>query len=1568
MRILTAFIMACCLVGWLPAQTVKRDAAACVQALQAAIDRGETNAEALLDLTESCILEGQAATAQRMLLALHDGASDPHVKLALLRPLKWAAGAAWKMPELVKLFAARHDAQPGSALACLEHAEVEGASHSYPAQRANLTKAATLGLGDEALLREVVDRQEEAGFWDDALSTAESWAQRHATPQAKCRLACLHLIVGDDARAWALASEAVKDSRLAAGDLQELARVACELHAWEHVAVLLTDALLKFSRHLGLLSLQAVALEEAGRDDAAAKAFLHLLSTREALVVEPAVPSPVSGSGNLAEIRSRDFSDQPPGTRDFVLHEAWSSLAYVHRAAPPSIGDRFMRHLENVVHVPVAQDEARIFALLHLWALNASGAKVLAEDIKREMAAAGMSHLALNTEPGGGKPVEIADVLKKNPDNEALHAWWLGMWHGRLSSAYMQVMQHCVDLFAGRYPVLAFTAAKQLANSSSPEQERYQQQALTLFQVISKTLTPFVLSTVYRQVEETKTWKNAAAWQDATIAVQERAARELPDDWVLPRTRVQSRYEVVLGWLVSLEASQWWEQYARALEEEARHQAPTGWIIQHSPFGSYGQGSPLLGKDGVRFPNVLLRWPQSLIETFGVFHDVKTRASSLYHPKGPWIGMLRDPWLKLVAQWRHGEAAAARAEMERRLAKPDATLADLWLGAWLAWEADTQFADEAAEQAAIRLAAERLAKAATFPLEGIVRSYLDAALLRAVLALHERPPALVAAAHDAAKRFCSGTLASEYDGKDLKIAFETLGFTHEAALVEKIPVVPHPNESLARIHGPVPASTLACLRRSPPRTDVDDRQGKKALSADIQVREAMRQLHQLRPDSGWGGLDGRLMEQWKTGGIWDAVLAAAKPQDGATARELLRAGQDFELLRQPETARQHYETALQLSERLDEARVRLVILALPERGEAALALLKEIKAESIGPLLEKLGGMASSYSRENRTAQADATMNLLTRWLQHLTESCGELPTSSTLPLQHLMLDSSERSAELCRTALAFRELADIAFGSIAEDALRKKRPLTDAAVLARDLLKAKAVWAREPQRSFSSTSPTSAALPADGVVTQPGAALILVWDAWQRQAGQEVESTILPLLSETGKIDEAAVRAGAALFFCAPDQFVETAGRFLQNEQARRIFTGHSFTDRFFAGGTLDFITLVWRLRKLDVSLEGLFLAELAKPETAASSLEALAGYIGLEEHMTVPQARSFVRGLRDLLVDPDPARRRAFIGSVRESGSYTPVPERWQRQSPVPPGTVQYVSWLRKLLAEPRTCRAALEMAVEDGLAGDRQWRANDLRGAFWELDKHGPQHLVALLDGFAMLAPAKEFRTWAMEPDPSGSLFDTAVDTLIGDGKVSKPALEMVKAIQPETFGTGMIMAWAAAEKATDESGRKDAFLRFVKAHGVEFKLIPAEHWQEIGVFLKSLGGWSKPWHLSAEEKVTLAPVVEAQGRYLAWFAGQVMAVNHWDDFHRSGYAFIELSSHAFISLAEAEPTRASALAVKVLELLEKPARIPDPHFYNTPENPRRDWLFYAAETSAGKAVLRALVKAEEIDKVR
>ena len=805
-----------------------------------------------------------------------------------------------------------------------------------------------------------------------------------------------------------------------------------------------------------------------------------------------------------------------------------------------------------------------------------------------------------------------------------------------------------------------------LGGCSGPQCAIYQEKALALFQTLGGRIDAFSFYAANRLVAETKNRHNVRAWQDAAISFMERGAAELPDEWEEPQRKAADqpgRHEVVSGLLMSLRQCARWEDFARVLEAEAGRKEPLTSILRSSTFGSYGQGAPLLGDAALRFPNMSLRWPRVVKEFLGVDHDAGIRATRDEPMDTAWLETLHDPWLKVVAQWRFGDAVAARAAIERRITRPDADLTDWWLAAWLAWEADSRFPDDQAEQQATLRAAERLARAASFPAEDIARRYLNAALLRAVLALHQRPAALVEAAHAAARRFCDGSVATTYDREDLIAAFQALGFTTEADRAKTLPVVPHPNESLALLNG---------------------------LSAD-----------------------------------------------------------------------------------------------------------------KAGPLVEKICRLSNNgWGGDVDLPKAAAALDLLTRWLRAVADSHRELPGSAVLPLQSLMLERKPLATELCRAALTIPGLADIAFGCLAEDALRNRRPLTEMAGLARNLLKAKAEWARGPRRSACHLDPMSRALPEDGIITQPGPALILIWDAWQRQAPREIDEVILPLLRDAGTVDEAAVRAGGDLFFCAPDKFIEAARRFVRNDAARVEFTGHAFTEPSTAGGTMDFITLIWQVTQPDVPIDELYLSELEGPAATSAPLDALANYIGLAGHMTRGQAARLVRDLRDRLVDRDPVRRRMLVESTRERSRYNQGPARWQRKRVTPSGTWGFVRFLAKLLAEPKTCRVALEMAIEDGLAGDATWRANDLRNAFTQANCRRPERLIALLDGYSMLSPAGDFRTWAMDVDPSGSLFDTAVGRLAGTmgdpdhGDSASAAMELVKSRRPETFGTGLVMAWAAA----------------------------------------------------------------------------------------------------------------------------------------------------------------------------
>jgi len=1242
-------------------------------------------------------------------------------------------------------------------------------------------------------------------------------------------------------------------------------------------------------------------------------------------------------------VNQEDFADMPPGVLDFAWLEQWASLAYTHRASSENFDSRWDRGPKNVVHLPDSVDEARAFALVHLRELKSAGAAVVEKEVEQVLESGGHAHAAAGLN---------APDPSQHPENRPLHAWWLKRqhWRGNLQPQNVPVLRRCVEMFADKHPQMAFIAAMHLAQMEGAEQIKFREQALELFVRGSKMSRSFAMEASRYLVGDTQKWSNAVPWQEAVIHVQKMNLAGLPNDWAKPQPRdsaAPSRHAEAWSLLSSLRACGRWKEVGELIEEEARHQEPAESVMRRTPFISYGRGGPLLGDDALCFPNLLLRWPQTVTEALGVYQSAETRSSSQQHQEGPWTQHLRDPWLKLMARWRFGDVRAVRDEITQRLASPDATLTDCWAGAWLAWEADTDFPNDEAEQAAARLAAERLTRAAAFPVEGVVRTHLDAALLRTMLALRERSDLLLEAARGAARRFCRGTVASTYDAGDLYNAFETLGFHDEALRIHRAPVVPHVEEAL-KYRPQLPAQdTLSRLRRQPPRDEEVSRQSPPNVGTF--VSQALRRLHKVTPDNDLRGDGRQLVTQAREWKFEDALSAAVAPRADATAREHLRAGYDYELLGLRAKAVEQYESATRLSPALHEARGRLALLLLPDQPDKALAQIEAVTPGRKGTVIEALCKMALMKEPASLSA-----LQLLTRWLQQLADAGGTVPGQALYPIQNLMSGPGADRAALCRVARHFPYLDDAAFRSIAEEALARELPLTSVAAQARAMLKAKA----SPRAAEAPTMwvySNSRAMPDQGVITQPGPALILIWDAWQRNAASEIESDVIPLLRSAGHSNEEPIRLGAELFFCPPDKFIECAGRFLRSDQARMHVTGHSFTDVFADGGTLDFITLVWRLRKLEGPLESLFLAEMDRTEARGSSLQALVHYINLAPHLTSEAARKLVRGLRDNLVGTDPELRKLRIAGTRERSRYALPDVRWQRKRTPPPGVSKYTSMLTKLIAEPKTCRAAMEMAEEDGLTKNHDWRVNEMMAGF----THGtrsPDELIRLMEGFSMLGPPEEFRTWAMEPDRSSSLFDMAVGVLTRSEPESKAALEMVRSRKPETFGQAMVLTWASL-RAVRELEEHKILAQFVNAHGDELARIPVERWPEVGFFFKRTSNWETPWNLSLDERVTWMPLVKAQGRYLAHFAPQVLTHNHWEDVEISCYMFIEQTSRAFVFLAESDPAKAISLAKHTLALLAKPPKHPGPPDVNTPKNPRHDWVFSAVPTVESLAVLRS-----------
>lgn len=1245
---------------------------------------------------EACLNEGQAVKAERLMRQQHNAATDDAVKATLFGAWIWTSHATGSLDGLMKEFTARRDANRDSSLAWLELAVVSDAAQTFiQIPKDCLLEAAKRNPGSTALLTIIVAQLEEHDMWRDALAAMTRWRKLEPGPRMTGALACLELLVDDDLRGWELAKEVASAKADDPSALREVIETACELREWRRAAALAQDGLKQWPDDTQLLCLRAVALEESGQDDVAAAAYLRILALRD--TKHPAKPASDENEQRWRNgIRLR--GKLPEGVKDIAQLSAWTERAYAYRRNMDGMGMKWGREIYPALYLPETESDVRAFALLHLNSMSRDGAKVPQADIFKALAASGHESMAVVAALQADRlsPEKMSEILlRDHAQDEKVFAWWLSGEYGRWRAPkFAPVLEHCAKLFADRYPALAFHAAIQLARIPGADQTRHQAFALERFRALAEVEPKIARSEAYMLDRETGKWPVAKEWRDAMIPVLERGTKEAPETWMRDSSPgdMLSRYECGLALLQVLSADHRWEAHARFLDDESKRPLPLNVLLHGNPFGSYAQGASLLSDAAMAFPNALLLWPHSIIETLGVFHDPETRTRQSLPEDKSWIACLQNPLLKVTAQWRTGDIAGANAEIERRIRQPDATLADWWLAAWLAWQADTIFPDDASEQHATRTAAERLARAAEFPAEGHVRLLLDAALLRSVLALKERPAALADAAHAAARRFCNGTMPSTYDTEDLKAAFGHLGFTEEAARIGRAAIVPHPAAATAYGKTMMPGTTLGRYR-GPQQQGDDGGAGKAKPERDAVARRALQKLHHAFPGSSWFPRIGVSRNGTKDVSLQDAVAALAIPREDATPRELLRAGQDFELLGKPEFARTHYETAARQAPQLSEARSRLAILLLDEHADEAEKMIEALPDHACAPVVEALVERIRPEVQEKTRGDA---MRVLVTWLRHLAAAKKDLPADCVVPLQHALLEKKSYPGELCVAALGIRDIADDALARIGEEAMRRRQPLVQAAAFAKALLRAKAVWPYAPPWGIQTRTESK---PAEDRVEHPNAMLILIWDAWQRQAPQEIESVILPLLRQTEyPPQDETVRCGSALFFCASAEFPAAAQRFAENEAAHYATISHSFTDHFFDGGTLDFVNLVWHLRHLTVPLDDLFISQLAKADASDTRMEAVTNYLNLAGRMSAEQMAAFIRRVRDQLVGGTEERRRTWFAAARERSRH--VPERWSRTLALPAGTNTYVRFLRVLGGLPHASEAASQAAQEDGI----------------------------------------------------------------------------------------------------------------------------------------------------------------------------------------------------------------------------------------------------------------------------
>ena len=762
-----------------------------LEALKAALSEPDLDHHLVSRCLRSCHWTGFLEEASQELQDKQDHTEDGPRRYAMMPHIIWAAQGLGQIPALRAKFEQRGESERQSAQAWLELGMVRRAASGFIADyRTCFIQAGKQNPLCETSLEQILHELEREGLFDEAREVLDRWRGPLASHRLTARLAALELFNGNHANGWELAYEVLNSKKGDAASFSLILEAAFEGQQRKEAALFASKSLLLFPDDFRLMCVSAVCFEEGGIPDEAVRTFLRVLS--------------LPGDGNRVPRKRLPGSfgfavpdvGLPPGAEISLLCSPWHTLAYAYRGDPNRLRSSWSNDPEVRLYLPECVAEAKAFAASHINGMRQAGVPLPETELKKLLASpqgAGVSWV-LTPRNKDFKMENLGSILlNEEPGNSASFACllhWMGQ-SPRLARdpGAVPVLEHSARLFEQSYPELEFQTRCHLSRLPSPRQQAHQQRALILFQRLAGEVRDAALDFSHYLDPAILSWPEPDVWQTTALSALEKGRTSFPEewDWREPTSKF-SRYECAIYQLRLLATLNDAEGFATVLNDEFARKQPMNHAARYNPFGFHAQGAPLMDESSLSFPNLHLCWPSSLIERLGVFYDGKTRSSTSLPRDKSWVPLVNDPHLRMIARWRTGDAESARTEVEARITKPEATLTDWWLAAWFAWNQS----DKPKEQRVIRETAERLARAAAFPAKGIARLVLDASLIYCVSALEDKSSELILEAHAAARRFCTGSVPSEYDAKNLKAAFETLGFAQEAVLIEKQPIVPHP--------------------------------------------------------------------------------------------------------------------------------------------------------------------------------------------------------------------------------------------------------------------------------------------------------------------------------------------------------------------------------------------------------------------------------------------------------------------------------------------------------------------------------------------------------------------------------------------------------------------------------------------------------------------------------------------------------------------------------------------------------------------------------------------------------
>lgn len=1544
---------------------------AALDVLRAASRKFSDDTDVMSTLAAALAAAGKMEEARTSYMALYEQTEDPVAKLRFLTPLAQMSQYSGALPRLLEDFQQRQRQNRASALPWLALATLHAATNNDEERRRCLYEASRLRPKDLSLLTEIARIEEESGLYEAALRTLNAAATLDSSPATRQKIAALMIENGDEEAGYRLIFELAGVSTASARAIESMADTLCEHGQWHRAISLLDPLLPRFPKDYRLHYLKAVALEEEGRQEEAIAAFVHLMSLHEELPeVLAAAPA---ANAQQPQSFSLELPSLPPGTAEWLQLPSVSYLAYQHRQkqrgsyghmhgymqmnrpAPGALPSGWVQQPANVTNLSA-------MALYHLVEMG-QGLKVDERaSLVKHMEAAGIrdSALLLEVPVYEGQLGIPPDLLEAHPDHQALHALWL-MHVNQFQGDLLPSLKRCVALFKDSYPLLAFQAGMAALALNEPEGDALAGEVLTNAKNLpegNNNAMGYLLSAVQRRLQ-------ASADGPPLPTELTQQVMALTQEWSESLYRQQSSkqqpwsgYSLIMLF-VALEN---WEVVADLLEKEnAVHLSSKTPLVQQQRYpSSQFEPQPLpamwsglevapsmtqifqqlgRGRNGLGFPGGSVSFGGAETEE-AEDGDAGTQAGLKKMTAG-----LKTPSLKLLLNCMRG-LEEGKAGLTELMKQPDLKTDD-----WLFAASLAQSLQDFPRQIAC------LREVSTRKPDAMVQQTVDNALIFGALQVVNSgsvlSPEIKPAVLESFERRRAALPASPPNGYLVDVA-ATLGFTEQLELLTKTAATRQPSAQVSRSSSSNPYSRRQSQTQQGPYGKLDKLladQNQAAVFAEFQ--QQVGRIGDLWFGVNWGNADNELQalrgvldKRQATGRLMEELKAAPK----MGWQNLQREAAFFELMGHDQTAVETYEAALALRPRNWEVRSRLALLLARKDVEKALPHLAAIPRLELRQALQRICQEISPRSYSGRVFEHRlAVIRLMTAYVEKhldpkrrldpaLISQFSQMPNYiqqgeyndlsfpalyETNPPREALSDAATKVRDqlrsshdaFCLALMKIPMLAQSGFGPYAGLAEKDGQPPEKLETLAQEILNRQVLarryapnlgywFGRSPSRYGGQNNQIS--------MPQPEDILLRVLVARHEEA--KIETELLTLIRKaSGPAAEKQMRAYTRLLTCPEVEFLAAARIWNRSQEEIGSVSGYQE------------ITRIWAERRFSAPIHDIYLEKL-KSRNFNVNMQQMAGYMQiLAKAGKMEDAATFLNQARNILLGKEEEERRKSLAEFvsmqdspnRRYGMYNPnsAATRWQI----------YLSLLSEVIRQG-PAHVGIRLAREDGLLDEPGLFSQICGNLFDQGIVQGPTaDLIAVLDDFRLLAPAKDFRLWFSQKGQNYTVFQTFLGRMDDNSPNIKKArdllIEALQKRQPQTFGTDLMVTLLSNQS----SAMGPPFSEFLKRRGKELPSLSSTAKHEMSVLINR-NGYNLMQALDAEALTMLEPLTQAQRQRSAQMAEVILAATTWEQAKLEEYNTDERLVQIIRDVAATDPDKAARVLKHSVGLLKQtPAQL-------------------------------------------